>query len=105
MLTVFNMTLHALPDLKAQSTDMLSHIQQRVIGQAALFTGPLGSGAKTATEAYFFFYKTGGYQPENLDHILMTKSETVHCILSTATTQIAAVICADTYFLFKFWKF
>lgn len=50
LLTVFNMTLHALPDLKAQTTDMLSHIQQRVAGQAALFTGPLGSGAKMVTD-------------------------------------------------------
>lgn len=42
-LTVSDMVLQAFPDLEAQSTDVFSHIQKRVLGVAPVFTSPLSS--------------------------------------------------------------
>lgn len=43
------MVLHVLPDLETQGTNMLSHIQKRVIRQLRVLMSPLGSRAKMAT--------------------------------------------------------
>ena len=45
LLTIFNMGLHILPDVEAQSTDMLAHVQKRVIREARVLMSPLGSRA------------------------------------------------------------
>lgn len=47
--TIFDMVLYALPNLEAQSANMLSHIQQRVVRQLWVIMRPLGSRATMAT--------------------------------------------------------
>lgn len=43
LLTVDHMVLQAFPDVEFQSTEVLSHVQQRVLREATVFAGPLGS--------------------------------------------------------------
>lgn len=43
LLTEFDMFLQAFPDLEAQSPNMFSHIQKRVVRVAPVFMSPLGS--------------------------------------------------------------
>lgn len=42
-LTVSDMVLQAFPDLEAQSTNVFSHIQKRVLRLVPVLTSPLGS--------------------------------------------------------------